>query len=75
MVLVAPVTSQIGSLCFPATVRVNHSPQNGLSTPSVILVFQARAIDRVRFVQKMGTLAPEDLASVLAELNKLTGQR
>ena len=74
LVLIVPLTSNLGTLRFPATVQVEHTPLNGLTQTSAALVFQARAADRSLFVRRLGTLAPEDLASVLAELNNLTGQ-
>ncbi|MBV9851848.1 MAG: type II toxin-antitoxin system PemK/MazF family toxin [Armatimonadetes bacterium] len=74
LVLIIPLSSQIGALRFPATVQIAPSAENGLSLPSVALVFQTRAADRSRFVQRLGALSAADLAAVLAELNKLTGQ-
>ena len=74
MVLAVPLTSQVGSLRFPATVKINPSPLNGLSLLSVALVLQVRATYRRRFVQNLGLLTAEDTDKILAELNKLTGQ-
>jgi mRNA interferase MazF len=73
LVLVVPLTSQLGALRFPATVQIQPSAGNGLSQVSVAMVFQTRATDRSRFVRHIGTLAPLDLARVLDELARLTG--
>lgn len=74
LVLVVPVTSHQTALRFPATVALPPALSNGLTLPSVALVFQTRALDRSRFVQKLGALSQAELDTVLAELNKLTGQ-
>ena len=41
---------------FPHTIRVDPSQQNGLSMPSVLLVFQLLAIDQVRVLGTSGQL-------------------
>ena len=74
LVLVVPLTSQIGALRFPATLQLSPTAGSGLSLSSVALVFQARAVDRARFVQRLGILPPEDLDKLLDLLNRLTGQ-
>ncbi len=74
LVLIVPLSSQLAALRFPATLQIAPTAENGLSLPSVALVFQTRALERSRFGQKLGVLSPSDLAVVLMELNKLTGQ-
>lgn len=68
LVLVVLLTSQLDALRFPASVRVDPSPDNGLSVPSVAMVFQTRALDRSRFLRRLGAIEPDDLTDVLAEL-------
>lgn len=75
LVLAVPLTSQFNAPRFPATVQISPSPQNGLSLSSVALVFQIRATDRAKFVQRLGELFGEDLNKVLDQLNNLTGQQ
>lgn len=48
--------------------RIEPSPLNGLTLPSVAMVFQMRAIDRKRIIRKIGELEPEYLAQVDAEI-------
>jgi mRNA interferase MazF len=69
-----PLTSQLAALRFPATVRIDPSPENGLTMPSVAMVFQIRALDRTRFIRRLGAVSDSDLAAILAALNRLTGQ-
>ena len=48
--------------------RIEPSQLNGLTLPSVVMVFQMRAIDRKRIIQKIGELELEYLAQVDAEI-------
>lgn len=68
MLMVAPVTSNLSALRFRFAVKIKPSTENGLELPSVIMVFQMRAIDKARIMRKIGQLAPEDLAKVDAEI-------
>lgn len=72
LVLMAPLTSQLAALRFPAAVRIEPSPDNGLRLPSVAMVFQLRALDRTRFFRLLGRLDSADLEAVLAALRSLT---
>ena len=64
MLMVAPVTSNLGALRFAFSVRVEASPDNGLTMPSVVMVFQMRAIDKARIVRKIGRLSQADVARI-----------
>jgi mRNA interferase MazF len=68
MLMVVRVTSSLGALRFPFTVRIEPSEQNGLTLPSIAMIFQLRAIDRNRLIRKIGELEPEYLAQVDAEI-------
>jgi mRNA interferase MazF len=68
MLMVAPVTSNLTGLRFSFTVRVEPSPDNGLTTPSVVMVFQMRAIDKARIVRRIGQVSNEDLARIDSEI-------
>jgi mRNA interferase MazF len=71
MLMVAPVTSNPKASRFRFTVKIVPSAMNGLSAPSVIMVFQMRAIDKARIVKKLGSLADNELALVDAEIWKM----
>ena len=66
--IVVPCTSNLQALRFPHTIEITPSPINGLSTISVALVFQLRAIDKKRLQQKIGELEE----ATLQELNTMT---
>ncbi|MBE9232470.1 type II toxin-antitoxin system PemK/MazF family toxin [Cuspidothrix issatschenkoi LEGE 03284] len=68
MLMIVPVTSSLGALRFPFTVRIEPSERNGLTLPSVAMVFQLRAIDRKRIIQKIGELELQHLTQVDAEI-------
>ena len=68
MLMVVPVTSSLRAMRFPFTVSIEPSERNGLTLPSVAMVFQMRAIDRKRIIRKIGELEPEYLAQVDAEI-------
>jgi mRNA interferase MazF len=61
MLMIIPITSALAALRFPFTLQINPSPQNGLTLPSVALVFQMRAIDRTRIIRTLGRLESDSL--------------
>ena len=68
MLMVVPVTSSLGALRFPFTVRIEQLEYNGLTLPSIAMVFQMRAIDRKRIIRKIGELEQEFLTQIDAEI-------
>jgi mRNA interferase MazF len=64
MLMVIPLTSSASASRFAFTVEVQPSASNGLTLPSVAMVFQLRAIDRRRIVKKIGRLEPEILMQI-----------
>jgi mRNA interferase MazF len=65
-VLIVPLTSKTAALSFPGTFLIRPSSKNGLSVPSVALVFQLRAIDKRRLKRRIGRLN----ASYMTQLQK-----
>jgi mRNA interferase MazF len=68
MLMIVPVTSSLGALRFSFTVKIEPSEQNGLTLPSVAMIFQMRAIDRLRIIKKIGQLELKYLTQVDAEI-------
>src|SRR5437667_10234614 len=64
MLMVAPVTSNLTALRFAFSIRVEPSPESGLTKPSVIMVFQMRAIDKTRIIRKIGRLPKNEMERV-----------
>ena len=66
MVVVIPMTSNIQSLNFTHTIELRPSRENGLKEISIGLVFHIRALDKRRFVRKIGFIG----SNKIKELNK-----
>lgn len=64
MLMVAPITSNLKALRFAFTVRVEPSVENGLTLPSVVMVFQMRSIDKTRIVRQLGKLSQADMIRI-----------
>lgn len=55
-VLIVPLTSKLKAASFFGTLLIDPSRQNGLTVPSVLLLFQLRAIDLSRLRGRIGEL-------------------
>ena len=71
--MIVPLTSNLNALRFPHTIQVDPSPQNGLATPSVLLVFQLRAIDKRRLGKRLGRLEQHHMQQLEIEIRHLLG--
>jgi mRNA interferase MazF len=73
-ILVVPLTSRLSASRFPGTLRVEPTVQNGLTVPSVALLFQLGACDLDRIQGQLGRLDDEDvrrIATLAKRLQKL----
>src|SRR5687767_3842005 len=68
--MIIPFTSNPVALRLPYTLRVQNTKRNGLTSPSVLLVLQLRAIDKGRIHQKIGTLEKSVISEVDQTLKK-----
>jgi mRNA interferase MazF len=73
-ILIVPFTGSRGAMRFPGAVLVQPDRQNGLTMPSIALVFQLRALDKRDCLQRLGVVAPATLDQLFAEFVKLTGR-
>ena len=73
-VFIVPFTGTKAAKRFPGTVLVQPDAQNGLTVPSVALVFQLTAIDRSNCLKPLGVLDSATLDQIFTELDKLTGR-
>lgn len=71
--MIIPFTSNVNATRFPYTILVDPSSQNGLTTQSVLLVFQLRAIDKKRIVRSIGKLENTYIEHLNNELKNLLG--
>jgi mRNA interferase MazF len=73
-VLIVPFTGSLGARRFPGTVLVQPDGENGLTVPSIALVFQMRVLDQRACLQQLGVLDARTLDQIFAELDRLTGR-
>jgi mRNA interferase MazF len=73
-VLIVPFTGARAALRLPGTVLVQPTSQNGLTVPSVALVFQLTAVDRRNCLQPLGVLDLATLDQIFAKLDDPTGR-
>lgn len=74
MVLVTPLTDEPTAIGFPGTVHVGAHDSDAFDKSSTAMVFQLRAIDRSRFLRKLGNLPAGLLNEILGEIDRLTGR-
>jgi mRNA interferase MazF len=74
VVLVVPLTTARGATRFAGTALIHPTLENGLPQVSVALVFQLRAVDRRRLLERIGTVNSEVLHTLFEEPDKLTGR-
>jgi mRNA interferase MazF len=72
--LIIPFTSSPGAARFDGTLLVNPDGQNGLTVPSVALVFQVRALDKRHCLRREGALDAFTMDQILSILVKLVGK-
>jgi mRNA interferase MazF len=72
--LIIPFTSTRAASRFSGTHLVQPTPGNGLSVPSIALVFQLIALDKRDCVQKLGIIDGPDLDQLYQLLDELTGR-
>jgi mRNA-degrading endonuclease toxin of MazEF toxin-antitoxin module len=72
-VLVVPFTGNLAAARFAGTLRVDPDGKNGLTTPSIALAFQVRAIDQGDCVQRLGEVDAATLAAITNLITDLTG--
>lgn len=71
--MIVPFTSNLKAMRFPHTLRIDPSHQNGLTRPSVLLVFQLRAIDKRRLGKRIGSLEEQYLRKLEDKIRCLLG--
>jgi mRNA interferase MazF len=64
VVVVIPITGGLANDRFSYTHCIEPSMENGLSDESVALVFQIRALDPQRFIQRKGKLGKKDMDEI-----------
>lgn len=73
VIMIVPFTSNLKAQRFLHTVLIEPSKENGLTVPSILLVFQLRAIDKKRVAKKIGRLEIKLMGKVDQEIKDLLG--
>ncbi len=73
-VMIVPFTGALAATRFAGTLVVQPDSQNGLTTPSVALVFQTSAVDKRDCLRRVGVLDQNSLDQVFSALDRLTGR-
>ena len=73
-VLIVPFTGTLAASRFAGTLVVQPDMQNGLTVPSVALVFQLSALDKRDCLRPLGMLDQNTLDQILTLLDRLTGR-
>ncbi|MDP2916259.1 MAG: type II toxin-antitoxin system PemK/MazF family toxin [Candidatus Aminicenantes bacterium] len=71
--VVIPTTSNQKAGRFPFTILIPPTSKNGLSTASILLIFQIRAIDKGRLNRRIGKLESEHIEKMENEIRALLG--
>jgi mRNA interferase MazF len=71
MLIVAPITSNLNALRFLFTFALQPTIENGLTEPSVVMLFQIRAIDKNRIIKKIGQISTDEMKHIDAEIRKM----
>ncbi len=64
LAVIIPLTTSLDSARFPHTQKIVPSKTNGLSAASVALVFQLRAIDKLRLYHKIGEMDRKEMLAL-----------
>lgn len=71
IIIVVPFTSNARALRFAHTVQFSPTDLNNLSSNSIAMIFQLRAIDVKRLERKIGFLSANEIKSVGLEIKKM----
>ena len=71
--IVVPLTSHVRAKPFSHTIEIQPSKQNGLHMPSILMVFQLRAIDKRRIIRRLGDIETSLLEQVTFEMKTMLG--
>jgi mRNA interferase MazF len=72
--MIVPLTGKLAASRFDGTLVIQPDQQNGLSAPSVALVFQMRTLDQRNLLRQMGMLDAATLDQIFELLDELTGR-
>ncbi|MHB0981344.1 MAG: type II toxin-antitoxin system PemK/MazF family toxin [Thermoleophilia bacterium] len=73
VILVVPMTTNMDAIRFSGSLLVTPDSVNGLTSPSVLLLTQLRAIDCTLIVRTLGRLGRSDMGALDEQLGLILG--
>ena len=64
MATIIPLTSKLKVLRYPYTLEILPTPQNGLSSTSIAMIFQIRSVSFPRFISQYGILENNEFIDI-----------
>jgi mRNA interferase MazF len=71
IVIIVPCTTNIQALRYPNTLEILPSKETGLTSVSIALIFQIRAIDKKRLSKKIGDIPKTMVNSIDKNLKRI----
>ena len=71
LVIVIPLTSNLRTLKYSYTLKIETSKQNGLNNESAALILQIKSIDKIRLIHKIGHLENSYIEEIDRKLKSL----
>ncbi len=71
MVMIVPLTTATAAKRFPFTFEIPPTSENGLTAPSIALVFQLSAADRTHVGRIIGNLEDNHISQINEMMRKL----
>ena len=62
--IIVPFTSNMKALRFPHVIEISPNKINGLTTLSIALIFQLRAIDKNKLIKKIGIVDKHEIITI-----------
>lgn len=71
VITIIPLTSNLNAQRFAHAVRIEPTQNNGLSMPSIAMIFQLTSVDRSRIGRKVGELEQNYIDQIDNELRQM----
>tara|TARA_Y100000310_G_C20324543_1_gene642319 strand:+ start:303 stop:632 length:330 start_codon:yes stop_codon:yes gene_type:complete len=71
ILITIPITSNLSTIKYQHTIKIDHSNTNRLNKESVALIFQIQATDKRRLIHKIGSLEQNYINQINTQLKTL----
>ena len=73
MITLVPFTGKLSKANYPHTIVIDPTIENGLTRPSILMVFQVVSLDKRRVIEVIGRLEDEKMRELEKTLRRLMG--